>query len=112
MIDDKEIEEAAFEEYPLNSNGNIIGRNGFKEGAKWAINEFLKDLWHDVFKERIPHGKRVIVEYTYKGGIHYRSIKIPDDIRWVRGFSNEKRLRRWLYIDDLLPKEEGENEKE
>lgn len=46
MIDDKKIEEAAFEEYPLNSDGNIIGRNGFKEGAKWAINEFLKDLWH------------------------------------------------------------------
>ncbi len=112
MIDDKKIEEAAFEEYPLNSDGNIIGRNGFKEGAKWAINEFLKDLWHDAFEEYIPHGKRVIVEYTYKGGIHYRSIKIPDDIRWVRGFSNEKRLRRWLYIDDLLPKEEGENEKE
>lgn len=46
MIDDKKIEEAAFEEYPLNSDGNIIGRNGFKEGAKWAINEFLKDLVH------------------------------------------------------------------
>lgn len=46
MIDEKKIEEAAFEEYPLNSDGNIIGRNGFKEGAKWAIKEFLKDLWH------------------------------------------------------------------
>lgn len=43
---DKKIEEAAFEEYPLNSDGNIIGRNGFKEGAKWAINEFLKDVCH------------------------------------------------------------------
>lgn len=37
---DKKIEEAAFEEYPLNSDGNIIG------GAKWAINEFLKDVCH------------------------------------------------------------------
>lgn len=108
MVDDKKIEEAAFEEYPLNSNGNIIGRNGFKEGAKWAISKFLKDLWHDAFKECIPHGKRVIVEYTYKGGIHHRSIKIPDDIQWVRGFSNEKRLRRWVYVDDLFPKEGGE----
>lgn len=81
-------------------------REGYIEGAKWAINEFLKDLWHDVFKEHIPHNKRVIVEYTFKGGIYYRSLKIPDDIQWARGFSNEKRLRRWLFIDDLLPKEE------
>lgn len=108
MIDDKKIEEAAFEEYPLNSNGNIIGRNGFKEGAKWAISKFLKDLWHDVFKEDIPRGKRVIVEYTFKGGIYYRSIEIPGDIQWVRGFSNEKRLRRWMYVDDLFPKEGDE----
>ena len=80
----------------------------FKAGAKWAINEFLKNLWHDIFNERIPLGKMVIVEYTYKGGIYYRSLKIPDDTQWVRGFSNEKRLRRWLYVDDLLPKEEHE----
>lgn len=82
--------------------------DGFNAGAKWAINEFLKDLWHDVFKEDIPRGKRVIVEYTFKGGIYYRSIEIPGDIQWVRGFSCEKRLRRWLYVDDLFPKEGGE----
>ncbi len=77
-------------------------------GAKWGINELFKNLWHDIFNERIPHGKRVIVEYTSDGGIYYRSIKIPDDIQWVRGFSCEKRLMRWLYIDDLFPKEGGE----
>lgn len=83
--------------------------DGFNAGAKWAINELLKDLWHDVFNEDIPRGKRVIVEYTFKGGIYYRSIEIPGDIQWVRGFSCEKRLRRWLYVDDLLPKEESYN---
>lgn len=77
-------------------------------GVKWGINEILKDLWHDIFNERIPHGKRVIVEYTCDGGIYYRSIKIPDDIQWVRGFSCENRLMRWLYIDDLFPKEGGD----
>lgn len=81
---------------------------GFEAGAKWAISEFLKNLWHDIFNERIPPGKRVIVEYTFKGGIYYRSIEIPGDIQWVRGFSCEKRLRRWLYVDDLFPKEEHE----
>ena len=86
----------------------LRGKDSFKEGANWAINEFLKDLWHDIFNECIPLGKMVIVEYTHKDGIYYRSLKIPDDTQWVRGFSNEKRLRRWLYVDDLLPKEEYE----
>ena len=111
MIDDKKIEESARyycnNRYPASQDAPFIAE-GFRKGARWAINEFLKDLWHDVFKERIPHGKRVIVEYTYEGGMHYQSIKIPDDIQWVRGFSNEKRLRRWVYVDDLFPQEEDE----
>lgn len=89
------------------SIGNWVTVNpdaAFEDGIDW----FLKNLWHDIFNERIPCGKMVIVEYTFEGGIYYRSLKIPDDIQWVRGFSNEKRLRRWLYVDDLLPKEEHE----
>ena len=111
MIDKNKIKSAA-QGYcdatygTLNTNPFIA--EAFRKGANWAINEFLKDLWHDIFNERIPHGKRVIVEYTCDGGIYYRSIKIPDDIQWVRGFSCEKRLMRWLYIDDLFPKEGGD----
>ena len=48
MIDDKKIEEAAFELYK-NSKLDFVSSEsveGFKEGAKWAINEFLKDLSH------------------------------------------------------------------
>ena len=112
MIDEKKIEEAKKSFIADKKILGVMAMNdlacGFKEGAKWAINEILKDLWHDIFNERIPHGKRVIVEYTCDGGIYYRSIKIPDDIQWVRGFSCEKRLMRWLYIDDLLPKEGGD----
>lgn len=125
MIDDKKIEEAKEEIYEdkfLLNGYDVVFDNDAKEemfykedikeaiwlGAKWMQGEFLKSLWHDVFKEKIPCGKRVIVEYTYEGGEYYRFIKIPDDIRWVRGFYGEKRLRRWLYVDDLLPKEGGE----
>lgn len=125
MIDDYKIKKAArqISEKVVDANGFDNSKpthlafleghiDGFNAGAKWAINEFLKDLWHDIFEEHIPREKRVIVEYTSKGGIYYRSLKIPDDIQWVRGFSNEKTLRRWLYVDDLFPKEGGENEKE
>ena len=125
MIDDKKIETAKEEIYEdrfLLNGEEVVFNNDEKEemfykeeikeaiglGAKLAINEFIKDLWHDIFNERIPHGKRVIVEYTSDGGIYYRSIKIPDDIQWVRGFSCENRLMRWLYIDDLFPKEGGD----
>ena len=116
MIDDKKIEEAArhnadkYRNYPTLSDEDRdkVSIGSFMDCAKWMQEEFLKNLWHDIFNERIPHSKRVIVEYTYEGGKYYRSIKIPDDIQWVRGFSNEKRLRRWLYVDDLFPKEGGE----
>lgn len=111
MIGNKKIEEAArrySEVTDCDTEEALLIEEGFKEGAEWASMKFLKDLWHDIFNERIPRGKMVIVEYTYKGGIYYRSLKMPDDIQWVRGFSNEKRLRRWLYVDDLLPKEEHE----
>ena len=115
MIDDKEIDIAARAQAlskHINETAYFQLRSieDFKDGARWAINEFLKNLWHDVFKERIPHGKRVIVEYTFEGGLYYRSLKIPDDIQWVRGFSCEKRLRRWLYLDDLFPKEGGNHD--
>nr|DAM92743.1 MAG TPA: hypothetical protein [Caudoviricetes sp.] len=55
MIDDKKIEEAANKhietEYARYNSGKVEeemiclrGKDSFKEGAKWAINEFLKDL--------------------------------------------------------------------
>ena len=55
MIDDKKIEEAANKhietEYARYNSGEVEeemiclrGKDSFKEGAKWAINEFLDDL--------------------------------------------------------------------
>ena len=65
MIDDKKIEEAARgaadlyeQDLPMMSYDEDTEVDGqhhfcqefgaelFKEGAKWAINEFLKNLWH------------------------------------------------------------------
>ena len=57
MIDDKKIEEAANRhidtEYASYNSGEVeeemiclSGKDSFKAGAKWAINEFLKDLLH------------------------------------------------------------------
>ena len=57
MIDDKKIESAANKhietEYARYNSGEVeeemiclMGKDSFKEGAKWAINEFLNDLLH------------------------------------------------------------------
>lgn len=65
MIDDKKIEAAANRhietEYARYNSGEVEeemiclrGKDSFKEGDKWAINEFLKDLWHQTNKE--PEG--------------------------------------------------------
>lgn len=103
MIDEKKIKEAAFEEYPLNSDGNIIGRNGFKDGAKWAINESLKDLWHPS-SEKPKKGRVFLYKTIFKG---YGVNQIIDGNEWKYIIKYQK-ATQWLYIDDLLPKEGGE----
>ena len=70
MIDEKKIEEAAQgaadlyeQDLPIMSYNEDTEADGqhhfcqefgaelFKDGAKWAINEFLKDLWHSADEE-------------------------------------------------------------
>ena len=97
MIDDKKIEEAA-----INKCGFISYE--FYNGAKWAINEFLKDLWHDKSEKPIirEHGM-IIVELNDITACKYslwRSTTTYETLCNNKGY-----IRRWLYIDDLLPKE-------
>lgn len=103
MIDEKKIEEAAFEEYPLNSDGNIIGRNGFKEGVNWAINELVKGLWHPS-SEKPKKGRVFLYKTTFDG---YGLNQIIDRNEWKYIIKYQK-ATQWLYIDDLLPKKGGD----
>lgn len=106
MIDDKKIEEAA-----INKCGFISSE--FYSGAKWAINEFLKDLWHSI-EEEPKHDKQIT--YVWGNGISKTIIlneeadkfnRTPSQI-WHNICKNYK-VARWLYIDDLLlPKKGGE----
>lgn len=60
ILDDKKIEAAArrySEVTDCDKEEALLIEEGFKEGAKWAIKEFLKDLWHDTIeepKEKVP----------------------------------------------------------
>ena len=109
MIDDKKIEEAARNycnnRYPASQDAPFIAE-GFRHGAKWAVNEFLKDLWYPVSKE--PEKFRKIL---YTGG----SVDTTDTTMLITNNSwNTKvcllEIKKWCYIDDLFPKEGGGEE--
>lgn len=104
MIDDKKIEEAA-NEYSQDNCGysyDIEKLLAFEQGAKWAIDEFLKDLWHPISEE--PK-KSIFMLSEYEKGKYYANYFDKN----IRGWSNQ-RLIRWLNIDDLLPNEGGNHD--
>lgn len=112
MIDDDKIIKAASELCDYGSIHDSEYRiEGFKKCAKWMQEEFLKDLWHPA--SEIPsEGKPLIVEYSITDTIKdYASLKRLNNSYvywdWVSYFESAN-ITRWLYIDDLLPKEGGE----
>ena len=130
MVDDKKIEEAQeeiFEDKFLFNGTEVIfnDEDEYKEemydsgqikgaislGAKWAINESLKELWHPASEEP-KKVKNLLLETTYEyGNPIYHLIKyMPngnDACIW-REWYKGAHVSRWLYIEDLLPKEGGE----
>ena len=102
MIDDKKIEDAAkqhSEESYISDYFQACYKDAFIEGAKWAINEFLKDLWHPASEE--PKKGRVFLYKTMFEG--YGINQIIDGNEWKYIIKYQK-ATQWLYIDDLLPK--------
>lgn len=102
MIDNKKIEEAA-----INKCGFISSE--FYSGAKWAINEFLKDLWHPVSEEPDLKQGEIFISCLAKlkdGGIELCVYSRTEG--WKCEYMSSKvfkrNLKEWLYIDDLLPK--------
>lgn len=107
MIDEKKIEEANKSFIADKKILGVMAMNdlacGFKEGAKWAINEFIKDLWHPA--NEVPEiGRVIIMENYYPDG----RIEFPSN--WRKSTSHnpiEGNTKKWLYVDDLLPKKGG-----
>ena len=107
MIDDKKIEDAAkqhSEESYISDYFQACYKDAFMEGAKWAINEFLKNLWHPA--EDIPEQERpVLVVYKHGGySIEYwKAYNISGQVNyWTLD------ITQWLYVDELFPKK-GDN---
>ena len=110
MIDDKKIEEAT-RNY-INKNGYFIKydeepcidiefayREGYKDGCKDTINEFLKNLWHHI--EEKPEKEKV---FLYQSSCYGFGLKqISDTKDWDFIIKYQKAIQ-WLYIDDLISK--------
>lgn len=114
MIDDKKIEAAArrySEVTDCDKQEALLIEEGFKEGAKWAINEFIKDLWHPASEEPREFAE-VLAEAKITESIKtYISFKRNDALfkNWD-AYSSGAHISRWFYIDDLLPKEGGNHD--
>lgn len=134
MIDDKKIEEAA-SVYGASNDYSVIGPDGrislkpeletaFETGVHWAINEFLKNLWHPMQEEPKLVREEIIIEMFIEGERYTMvqkymvGVENPatiETIRWISDWDSfltnsgdDVKMIRWCYFKDLLPKEGGE----
>lgn len=120
MIDDKKIEEAKKSFIAGKKILGIMAMNdlacGFKEGADWAINEFLKDLWHPASEKPIIKQGECCVTclVKFKNGSTELCVYFRNPEGWVCDDMSPKDFKRnlkgWLYIDNLFPKEGGNHD--
>lgn len=120
MIDENKIEEAKKAYIADKKILGIIAMNdlacGFKEGANWAINEFLKDLWHNgeempkkknkhilMYYESYSVGERELDHDEYYDLCHTGKDGF-DENTWEMFCNEAGWCSKWLYIDDLFPK--------
>ena len=104
MINNKKIEDAAkqhSEESYISGYFQACYKDAFIEGAKWMQEEFLKDLWHPADEMPNENNEVICVDkdsqtITYNGIVNW----------WA--FCRTHDVTHWLYVDDLLPKEGGE----
>ena len=110
MINDKKIEDAAkqhSEESYISGYFQACYEDAFMDGAKWAINEFIKNLWHPA--NEIPEIGRVIIMENY-----YSDNRIMFISRMRKStFHNPIDIgntKKWFYIEDLFSKEGGNHD--
>ena len=132
MIDDKKIEEAATvasisdtekgrvrEGYVINALADHENgfREGYIEGAKGAINEFLKDLWHLASEEPDVRHKTIICLYedgdirqdndVYDEAITHDTFLGIGEFNW-NDYAESEDIEKWCYKNELFQKEGGE----
>lgn len=74
----------------------------FLDGAEWAEEEFLKNLWHPASEEPKSHSYIIFKTTNNNGfGTEYIDCSCKILVRCMQ-------ITQWLYAEDLLPKEGGD----
>lgn len=125
MIDDKKIEaikEEIYEDRFLLNGEEVVFNNDEKEemfykedikeaiklGAEWAINEFIKDLWHPASEKPILRNGKCLVVYN-SGKIDIFKISFVYEMLSNYG-KDGMGWKCWAYVLDLFPKEGGNHD--
>lgn len=114
MIDEKKIEHEAIcyttDGYGQSCNNETLEliEESFKSGADWAIQEFLKDLWHPNTEEP-DKSKSDIITLGFDNDAY---LQFKESILWSkeswRHSISRCQIIKWAYVSDLLPKKGGE----
>ena len=128
VLDDKKIDEAARgaadlyeQDLPMMSYDEDTEVDGqhhfcqefgaelFKDGAKWAINEFLKNLWHPNTEEPDKSKSDIItLGFDNDAYLQFKESILWNEESWRHSISRCQ-IIKWAYLSDILPKqEEGE----
>lgn len=104
MIDERRIIEAAFDFNDGELTNDKLIRAAFIYSAKWMQEEFLKNLWHPASEEpKFGKGRLLVL---INGGVSILNVGFVLD--QLRNLHNVYGIEGWLYLNDLLPKEEDE----
>lgn len=113
MIDDKKIETAArrySEVTDCDKEEALLIEEGFKEGAEWAINEFLKNLWHPNTEEPDKSKSDIItLGFDNDAYLQFKESVLWNEESWRHSISRCQ-IIKWAYLSDILPKEGGEHD--
>ena len=104
MIDKEKIKESSWKYNISESLEGEIARRAYMDGAHWAIQEFLKDLWHGI-KEEPKKGKWIVTRYLNDDNDYVYEVDINTSTTPWKEYARKYRITQWLYIDDLLPKD-------
>lgn len=120
MIDKNKIAKAArqISEYVVDAQGFDDSKpthlafldghvDGFNAGAKWAINELMKNLWHPNTEEPDKSKSDIItLGFDNDAYLQFKECILWNEESWRHSISRCQILK-WAYLSDILPKQEG-----
>ena len=129
VFDDKKIEEAARgaadlyeQDLPMMSYDEDTEVDGqhhfcqefgaelFKDGVTWAINEFLKNLWHPNTEEPDKSKSDIItLGFDNDAYLQFKESILWNEESWRHSISRCQ-IIKWAYLSDIIPKKKGGEE--